>query len=117
MQRNWESVTTQDLLRNKGGRSVINFYENSLAKALCDIYPGIGLETKGLGHVTSMSQSIHVSFIFSFNKFSYSENFCHEPDRRSFFQEFAIARNFDPNISENWYSVSPADVLGTKVCD
>lgn len=37
-------------------------------------------------------------------------------NRKKFFDDFASDRNFDPLISENWYSITTKDVEGTKVC-
>lgn len=38
-----------------------------------------------------------------------------EQHRRAFFEDFAVARVFDPLIADNWYLVSAEEILAQKV--
>jgi len=93
---NWYSITVADILPVKGGPSVLRFYKQALKDALLDVYPFIGLK-------------VHLFETVPRNYWTVKEN------RKKFFDDFALEKNFDANDPQNWYSVSQEDLLDTKL--
>eukprot|EP00026_Physarum_polycephalum_P001173 Phypoly_transcript_01174.p1 GENE.Phypoly_transcript_01174~~Phypoly_transcript_01174.p1 ORF type:complete len:997 (+),score=112.19 Phypoly_transcript_01174:34-3024(+) len=91
MAENWYPITrTQVAMTGKGATSCFAYY-SSISHALLSLFPNIGLEENKF-------ESQRISYWRS------SEN------KKKLLLDFAYARGFDPNIPENWYSVTPKDV-------
>eukprot|EP00026_Physarum_polycephalum_P002865 Phypoly_transcript_02874.p1 GENE.Phypoly_transcript_02874~~Phypoly_transcript_02874.p1 ORF type:complete len:846 (+),score=138.45 Phypoly_transcript_02874:54-2591(+) len=92
---NWYSVSQDQLLNQKGGRSFLSNYSNSPFFPAMHLFPEIGLD------VTKFS---------SVPKFYWTD----VKNRRKFFEDVARKRGFDPLIPENWYSVPNIYMLSLK---
>eukprot|EP00026_Physarum_polycephalum_P002997 Phypoly_transcript_03006.p1 GENE.Phypoly_transcript_03006~~Phypoly_transcript_03006.p1 ORF type:complete len:734 (+),score=100.03 Phypoly_transcript_03006:377-2578(+) len=93
--KNWYTFSTDDIQAEKGGNSVLFYYNHSLSKALMSLFP-------------------EVPFVLS--KF---KNFVHgywksRQNRKDFFDSYAKKLGFDPLIASNWYSVSHDDIAAEK---
>lgn len=75
-------------MSTKGIHSVIAHHDNSVTKALLDLFSEIGLEP---------------------SKLRFRQKFGLEK-RRQFFEKYASAKGFDPLIANNWYS-QPRDKI------
>eukprot|EP00026_Physarum_polycephalum_P001151 Phypoly_transcript_01152.p1 GENE.Phypoly_transcript_01152~~Phypoly_transcript_01152.p1 ORF type:complete len:1060 (-),score=94.29 Phypoly_transcript_01152:294-3473(-) len=90
---NWYIQPRHKILTVKGAASVIYHHDNSLAKALLDLFPNIGLEKSKLAKLALW----HNTKI-----------------QRMFFEKYAKDNKFDPLVAENWYLQSKQDILATK---
>jgi len=88
---NWYSISKEDILKVKSGISVLQHYKGSLPEALLDIYPLLLFDKSKLKR-----QSINWSQIET---------------QKTFFDEFASSKNFDPAIQKNWEGVSKMDIV------
>jgi len=84
---NWYSLGKDIVLEDKRALSILDFYSQSLSKALIDVYPDIDLE------------------ISKFWQFA---------AKRKFFDNLAQRLNFDPLKKENWYPVKKLTILREK---
>jgi len=84
---NWYTVTTAMVIPRKGGKSVLEYYGGSFAKALLQLYPDIGLD--------------RTRFMALPNGYWASEQ-----NRKGFFDAFAKEEGFDPLVPGNWYKVA-----------
>eukprot|EP00026_Physarum_polycephalum_P001070 Phypoly_transcript_01071.p1 GENE.Phypoly_transcript_01071~~Phypoly_transcript_01071.p1 ORF type:complete len:1197 (-),score=193.28 Phypoly_transcript_01071:69-3659(-) len=84
---NWYQVTREQLNNQKGLVGVLEHHNGSFKQALIDLYPELGIE----------------SFKFLTLPKGYWTS---EQNRKQFFDEYALAHNFDPLVAANWYSVT-----------
>jgi len=68
---------------------VLSHHNNSVPKALVDLYPDIGLEII---------------------KFNLSTKWHSEENRREFFEMYAKENGFDPLVPKNWYLQNAAKI-------
>eukprot|EP00026_Physarum_polycephalum_P000822 Phypoly_transcript_00823.p1 GENE.Phypoly_transcript_00823~~Phypoly_transcript_00823.p1 ORF type:complete len:527 (-),score=83.80 Phypoly_transcript_00823:937-2517(-) len=87
----WHNQSVEAILSSKGASRVILYHDNSLAKALADLFPNIDLDKTKFEHSQPM---LH-----------YSGN------RRRFFENYAREHGFDPLVADNWYSQPPSRFL------
>ena len=85
---------------NQGIQRVIKHHNYSVARALVELFPKIGLE-KTKFWVQSLSNSLGV--------------WRDESNRRKFLEKYANVHTFDPNVAENWYSQSKKQILAFEV--
>eukprot|EP00026_Physarum_polycephalum_P001731 Phypoly_transcript_01733.p1 GENE.Phypoly_transcript_01733~~Phypoly_transcript_01733.p1 ORF type:complete len:1003 (+),score=155.23 Phypoly_transcript_01733:421-3009(+) len=86
---NWYLQPKERILSYKGIQRVIKHHNNSVARALIDLFPKIGLE-KTKFWVQSSSNLLSA---------------WRDPTtRRKFFEKYANVHSFDPRVPENWYS-------------
>jgi len=77
----------------KGAKKVLQCYSQSLTKALFHLFPNIGLDRSLLAF----------------------RSIWREPaSRRKFFEAYAAANGFDPNVAQNWYVQSSAKIMASK---
>eukprot|EP00026_Physarum_polycephalum_P001288 Phypoly_transcript_01289.p1 GENE.Phypoly_transcript_01289~~Phypoly_transcript_01289.p1 ORF type:complete len:982 (+),score=115.84 Phypoly_transcript_01289:110-3055(+) len=89
----WYRVSYQSILDCKGGNSLLAIFPNkSASRALMSVYPEIGF----------------VRSKFSFVPRSYWEK---SKNRRTYLEDFAKSKKFDPLVPENWYKISTAQLL------
>eukprot|EP00026_Physarum_polycephalum_P004524 Phypoly_transcript_04545.p2 GENE.Phypoly_transcript_04545~~Phypoly_transcript_04545.p2 ORF type:complete len:226 (+),score=15.15 Phypoly_transcript_04545:1408-2085(+) len=94
MPENWYSVQLRDIMNVKGTRNVILYHNNSVSKALLDLFPSIGIER---------------------SKFSFCQKtWTNAASRKYFFEMYAAYKHFDPLIAKNWYSQSSSDIMAMK---
>eukprot|EP00026_Physarum_polycephalum_P001164 Phypoly_transcript_01165.p1 GENE.Phypoly_transcript_01165~~Phypoly_transcript_01165.p1 ORF type:complete len:960 (+),score=125.04 Phypoly_transcript_01165:678-3557(+) len=91
----WYSANLSQILSHKGGKAVLEFYDQSLFRALFDLFPAIGLHENSF---KSLPQK-------------YWQD---EANQRKFFEEFARNRNFNPLDPENWYPITSKMLLEVK---
>eukprot|EP00026_Physarum_polycephalum_P000804 Phypoly_transcript_00805.p1 GENE.Phypoly_transcript_00805~~Phypoly_transcript_00805.p1 ORF type:complete len:823 (+),score=101.61 Phypoly_transcript_00805:1404-3872(+) len=89
--KNWYPILKRDLLNTKGAHGVLNYHNDNIKKALCELFPEIGLES-------------NMFSIVQRNYWGDSEN------RKNYFIQFARDNMFDPLIAENWYKFKNADI-------
>ena len=105
---------------------MMHHHNNSVSKALVDLFPNIGLDASKLRDVckcflspfflppppTPFSTSLLISFAeININIASWNSPF----RRKRFFERYAKEHSFDPRVPENWYSQSRGKILETKV--
>eukprot|EP00026_Physarum_polycephalum_P002270 Phypoly_transcript_02276.p1 GENE.Phypoly_transcript_02276~~Phypoly_transcript_02276.p1 ORF type:complete len:794 (+),score=74.23 Phypoly_transcript_02276:119-2500(+) len=88
---NWYMQPKNRILATKGVRGVLWYHGNSIAQALLDLFPEIGLEKEKLDR-------------FLWKKIN----------RRLFFEKYAKSKGFDPLNSENWYHQSKNKIKALK---
>eukprot|EP00026_Physarum_polycephalum_P015296 Phypoly_transcript_15939.p1 GENE.Phypoly_transcript_15939~~Phypoly_transcript_15939.p1 ORF type:complete len:282 (+),score=36.57 Phypoly_transcript_15939:85-846(+) len=93
---NWYSVMLHELHSFKKIDSALALYRGSVVDLLCHLFPEIGLDPE--------------KFALRSNGWEYARN------RRQFFVDFAGANQFNPYVSENWYSQQSAllKIQGSK---
>ena len=124
------SCSSFNILTNlKGAKDVLLRY-SSVAKALLDVYPSIGLD---ISKMTKLQSSISPlclflsSFLFSLILWSFSDSalnyipirrnfFGSKFRRRMYFEMYAEENKFDPLIPANWYIQSRKQIVSYKVC-
>eukprot|EP00026_Physarum_polycephalum_P002644 Phypoly_transcript_02652.p1 GENE.Phypoly_transcript_02652~~Phypoly_transcript_02652.p1 ORF type:complete len:698 (+),score=61.56 Phypoly_transcript_02652:137-2095(+) len=82
---NWYTQLATNVGNEKGGRTVLSYYDSRLRTALISLFPEIGLDE---------------------SRFKIQESWKDENKRRGILLDFAKANNFDPLKSENWETVS-----------
>jgi hypothetical protein len=83
---NWYHFDVHNVTRQRGGHYIMDLYRESLADALVDVYPNIGLD------------------YFRFAKLkSYK--------LRTLFEGIAVQKGFDPLIAANWLKLKRADIV------
>jgi hypothetical protein len=87
----------------------MSFYSRSVAKALLDIFPEIGMD-KAKIHAQCMSCA-GVWCIFLLSNADSRHNIS---IKRKFFENYAKDHGFDPLMAANWYTHAPK-LLDTKV--
>lgn len=95
--------------------SVLAYHKSSLSQALKDLFPEVEWDRNKFSYSSKLVPSTCDSTSELFNLIL-SDGYWQDPqNRRKFMDEYAKARNFDPLVPHNWYSVSRADVLSCKV--
>eukprot|EP00026_Physarum_polycephalum_P001669 Phypoly_transcript_01671.p1 GENE.Phypoly_transcript_01671~~Phypoly_transcript_01671.p1 ORF type:complete len:1064 (+),score=159.93 Phypoly_transcript_01671:260-3193(+) len=89
---NWYTVSVDDASKLKGGIALMKRYNNSIANALVDTFPHIGLDPK--------------KFVLTSKAYWLSAS-----NHKLFFDNFAKGRGFDPLHANNWYHVTKEDIL------
>jgi len=89
---NWYAQPTSKILAVKGALRVRKYHKNSLAQALVDLFPNIGLNKSKLRK--SPWDDVN--------------------NRRKFFEIFAKSQGFDPLIPENWHKQDLKKIFATK---
>eukprot|EP00026_Physarum_polycephalum_P001037 Phypoly_transcript_01038.p1 GENE.Phypoly_transcript_01038~~Phypoly_transcript_01038.p1 ORF type:complete len:1240 (+),score=185.34 Phypoly_transcript_01038:28-3720(+) len=90
---NWNNQLKRDIMAVKGASQIIQYHENSIVQALCDLFPEIGL--KKIAKKSSTRWTLPQS-------------------RRKFFEKYAKERGFDPLQADNWYLQSKSNILATE---
>eukprot|EP00026_Physarum_polycephalum_P000813 Phypoly_transcript_00814.p1 GENE.Phypoly_transcript_00814~~Phypoly_transcript_00814.p1 ORF type:complete len:797 (+),score=105.00 Phypoly_transcript_00814:1557-3947(+) len=89
---NWYAQSPKNIKAIKGGARIVAYHGNSIAKALLDLFPEIGLDDMKL----------------------ISRSWSEPSNRRRFFERYAKNHSFDPLNPENWYAQSQNKILVTK---
>lgn len=92
---------------------MLRYYQNSIAAALSDLFPEIGLQTHYFANTPRTPPPPAIS----------PQNLMHNyapgnywiTNQVTFFNSVAQDMKFDPLIAENWYSVSMMDLINRKV--
>eukprot|EP00026_Physarum_polycephalum_P000846 Phypoly_transcript_00847.p1 GENE.Phypoly_transcript_00847~~Phypoly_transcript_00847.p1 ORF type:complete len:1309 (+),score=236.62 Phypoly_transcript_00847:226-3927(+) len=90
---NWYYQSRRKILETKGGVSVMSYHNGSVARALVDLFPDIGIERKKMWPKSAWLEPKY---------------------RRKFFEIYAKENSFDPLIPENWYMQSRRKILANK---
>jgi len=83
---NWYEQPKDQIKHTKNSMNVLQYHSNSIAKALLDLFPNIGLNQTQLAKRIIPNQE--------------------KLKRRAVFENFAQEHNFDPLVAKNWYSIS-----------
>eukprot|EP00026_Physarum_polycephalum_P003078 Phypoly_transcript_03087.p1 GENE.Phypoly_transcript_03087~~Phypoly_transcript_03087.p1 ORF type:complete len:857 (-),score=123.40 Phypoly_transcript_03087:4-2394(-) len=90
----WYSQPISEIMEQKGAYAVVRHHEKSVAKALVDLFPEIGLNPDGFSPLTKHLEN--------------SEN------RRNLLEAYAKKNGFDPHNPENWYQQQKQKILLMK---
>lgn len=93
---NWYNITDATLQQSKDYqdiRSVLEYYNGSVVKALVELFTEVNFDDERF--VVLPKPSWHTG----------------ERGRKDYFVNFAQQRGFDPLVAENWYSVLPSDLF------
>eukprot|EP00026_Physarum_polycephalum_P001458 Phypoly_transcript_01460.p1 GENE.Phypoly_transcript_01460~~Phypoly_transcript_01460.p1 ORF type:complete len:826 (+),score=126.37 Phypoly_transcript_01460:385-2862(+) len=90
---NWYKQSRKSIVESKRAASVLHYHNNSVARALLDLFPDIGLEKSKL-----------------LNRPAWHD----KGVRRKFFEIFASKRGFDPLAPKNWYSLPRDAIMSAK---
>jgi hypothetical protein len=85
----WYSLRHSDIRQNKG-ESMVAHFEGSYQRAAVSLFPELNLDI---------------------SKFHANKNWSTHEKQRSFFDNYAKSREFDPLIPANWYSITINDVI------
>eukprot|EP00026_Physarum_polycephalum_P005354 Phypoly_transcript_05386.p1 GENE.Phypoly_transcript_05386~~Phypoly_transcript_05386.p1 ORF type:complete len:586 (+),score=95.25 Phypoly_transcript_05386:3-1760(+) len=88
----WYKQSKNQILSTKGAKDALHYYKGSLANALLDLFPNIGLDPMLL-HFQTWRQ---------------------KESRRFFFVNFSQKKEFDPLIAANWYRQSLDKIMQEK---
>lgn len=80
----------------------MSFHNNSLEKAITDLFPDIHSDTEpfeGISRCGSRKLTINIQ----------GDNWDSPEKRRKFLEDFAKVNNFDPLSPTSWYLVKPSD--------
>jgi len=89
----WYSLDLTKLLyKKKGTQGVVKYHGRSVAQALLDLFPNIGLDRAKL----------------------VARRWVDREERRKVFEKFAKQHRFDPLIAENWYGRSLKKIVSAK---
>jgi hypothetical protein len=93
------------------------FYHNgSVAKALLDLFPNIGLNAEKLRISLRMLKFYNkIVSLPSFSLLITLVKFRNIDNRRKFFENYAKEQGFDPRDPNNWYSQSTDKIITTLV--
>jgi len=80
---NWYLQSSSKIEQNREAESILRYHGNSVAIALLDLFPNIGLDQDRLGLNDPWRQA---------------------DARRKFFEQYAAQNRFDPLVASNWYS-------------
>jgi hypothetical protein len=92
-------------LKNKGGSTVLHFYNGSYIRAVTKLYPELKLkhssfvQSKGLIIIRACSPKV----TFSLER--------KRAERRKFFDEFAKSKGFHPLDVDQWYLISWKELI------
>eukprot|EP00026_Physarum_polycephalum_P002112 Phypoly_transcript_02116.p1 GENE.Phypoly_transcript_02116~~Phypoly_transcript_02116.p1 ORF type:complete len:954 (+),score=114.83 Phypoly_transcript_02116:59-2920(+) len=87
----WYKQPIERIMSFKGADRVISYHEDNIPKALCDLFPNIGLLN---------------------SKFKTQWNFI--GNRKKFFEKYAKENGFDPLNPEEWYRQPRKRILATE---
>ena len=79
---------------------IIKHHNNSVARALIELFPKIGLEKTKFWVQSASTQLIA---------------WRQEETRKKFFEKYAEVHSFDPNVAENWYLQHKKKILAFEV--
>eukprot|EP00026_Physarum_polycephalum_P002429 Phypoly_transcript_02435.p1 GENE.Phypoly_transcript_02435~~Phypoly_transcript_02435.p1 ORF type:complete len:884 (+),score=75.70 Phypoly_transcript_02435:120-2771(+) len=91
----WHSQPISRILATEGAADVIYYHNQSVSKALLDLFPNIGLDIVQ----------------FRYNTWHAPEN------RRKFMEKYARKKGFDPLVAAHWYIQSPRKFLASRGAD
>ena len=106
---------------------MITHHDNSVAKALLDLFPNIGLDKSLLWTKTvkcmSSSCSLVVTLIFFVGLFLFADVYLithisvwhEEAFRRKMFESYAKENGFDPLNAEMWHQQEKSKLMAMKV--
>jgi hypothetical protein len=95
----------------QGATSCFSHY-SSISHALLSLFPDIGLEESKF----SSPRCTEDFTWFAFAKFLFSVTFWKNTEnKKNLLADFARVRGFDPNNTENWYSVTLKDIESSGV--
>ena len=93
-----------------------------MVKALIEVYPDIGLDSllfhsyRGFFSLPlSPLYLLHFSHLSALLFSTSGSDWRNKARRKQFFDDYAKTNGFDSNIADNWYTVSFARILSTKV--
>eukprot|EP00026_Physarum_polycephalum_P001631 Phypoly_transcript_01633.p1 GENE.Phypoly_transcript_01633~~Phypoly_transcript_01633.p1 ORF type:complete len:1064 (+),score=132.57 Phypoly_transcript_01633:31-3192(+) len=90
---NWYSQSRTNIIAFKGVRAALEYHQKSVAQALVDLFPEIGLDLLEFDSVKLWKDS---------------EN------RRKVFEKFAAENKFDPLDPEKWYNHRNSNIINYK---
>eukprot|EP00026_Physarum_polycephalum_P001524 Phypoly_transcript_01526.p1 GENE.Phypoly_transcript_01526~~Phypoly_transcript_01526.p1 ORF type:complete len:780 (-),score=98.01 Phypoly_transcript_01526:986-3034(-) len=91
---NWYSEPRERIMATSGAFRVMHHHNRSLAQALNDLFPEIGIEK---------------------SKFAFHASWKKKEMRRKFFEDYAKKHGFNPLIPSQWYSHPVENLLSEKV--
>lgn len=90
-------------------------FNGSVVRALAHVYPDLDLQDSQFDKMSSKSAlSFALYFVYLYcclGNYWLSAN-----NRRTFFDNIAKRKGFDPLVPSNWYSLKRGNVLNEKVC-
>lgn len=87
------------------------YFNDSLTKALTDVYSFLDFELNKFTNIPRMS-----FLIFKITTKQETEFYWKDANnRRKFFVDFAKKNHFDPLVASNWYTVLGTDIVAIKV--
>eukprot|EP00026_Physarum_polycephalum_P000948 Phypoly_transcript_00949.p1 GENE.Phypoly_transcript_00949~~Phypoly_transcript_00949.p1 ORF type:complete len:1118 (+),score=84.56 Phypoly_transcript_00949:49-3402(+) len=90
---NWYNQSFSNIIATEGASKVMSYHSGSVARALLDLFPDIGL----------VKQKFYYKSIWSFAW-----------NRREFFQDYARQNGFDPKDVNKWYIQPKERILNCK---
>eukprot|EP00026_Physarum_polycephalum_P000178 Phypoly_transcript_00178.p1 GENE.Phypoly_transcript_00178~~Phypoly_transcript_00178.p1 ORF type:complete len:1068 (-),score=137.60 Phypoly_transcript_00178:3031-5769(-) len=90
--KNWYSQSVDHIMEDKEAKEIVKYHGGNVARALCDLFPEIGLQKAKLWSTSSSEL----------------------PKIRTFFENYAKKHGFDPLKSENWYKQTKGQILSSK---
>ena len=98
---------------------MLSYHGNSLAQAIQDLFPDIGVDKTKLQDRTRMlllSLLLPAYFTFFFLLILFSSVLWNrEEARRKFFEDYATENGFDPLVPKNWYKQARDKIMAAKV--
>eukprot|EP00026_Physarum_polycephalum_P002504 Phypoly_transcript_02511.p1 GENE.Phypoly_transcript_02511~~Phypoly_transcript_02511.p1 ORF type:complete len:789 (+),score=87.01 Phypoly_transcript_02511:70-2436(+) len=91
--KNWYLQSKEKILAHTGASTVMLYYNNSVSRALKDVFPNIGLKKSKL-----------------LDRFLWYN----VENRRKFFEKYARQNGFDHSVAENWYAQSREKIMAVK---
>jgi hypothetical protein len=88
----------------KGGKTLLKFYEDSHIRAFQSIYPELNLKAEKFSKQPGRSIFQCTCKPFLINLFPVHKG-------TKFFLELARSKNFDPLDAEKWYSITRRDIM------
>src|SRR3978361_633346 len=90
----------------KGIGRVIFYHKHSVAKALLDLFPNIGLDKTKFQTKRNCMPRIYL-FLFFYLPIClfliFPAHYSNRSNRRKAFEDYAYKNGFDPRTPENWY--------------
>jgi len=91
--KNWYIQSKDKITAHTGASTVLMYYNNSVSRALKDVFPNIGLKKSKLT-----------------DRFLWYD----VENRRKFFERYAKQNKFDYSVPENWYLQSREKIMAVK---
>eukprot|EP00026_Physarum_polycephalum_P001724 Phypoly_transcript_01726.p1 GENE.Phypoly_transcript_01726~~Phypoly_transcript_01726.p1 ORF type:complete len:978 (+),score=124.21 Phypoly_transcript_01726:128-3061(+) len=89
---NWNKQPRERIMAQKGAVTVMKYHNQSVPKALHDLFPNIGIDLRRAA--PSLWKDVD--------------------NRRKFFEAYAEKSGFDPRIPTNWYNHPEEKIIATK---